>query len=226
MPQGDITSDNNFRVFARERKKQHVSHYQVINRRKVNTSVKSDFISPFTKKRGEPVLVSLRDGHQAVMRLNTILTSIFIHQSLNVVVVAFEKDKVQSLEQQLDVPGLDVEQELNVPDLDAEQELGVPGLDGSMIKRECVPGVHSFSTTDTAKAPDQFTVRLRTSADLKNDISINIFRDWSPVGADRFYQLMLDNYYNCAAFFRVVPGMCVNFNTLLVHASSAHVGRT
>ena len=31
------------------------------------------------------------------------------------------------------------------------------------------------------------------------------------LGADRFYQLVMDNYYNCATFFRVVPNFVVQF---------------
>jgi peptidyl-prolyl cis-trans isomerase A (cyclophilin A) len=33
----------------------------------------------------------------------------------------------------------------------------------------------------------------------------------SPIGADRFYRLVLDNFYNCNACFRVVPGFVVQF---------------
>ena len=38
-----------------------------------------------------------------------------------------------------------------------------------------------------------------------NLIVLEIHRDWSPLGADRLYALVKDNYYDCAAFFRVVP---------------------
>jgi cyclophilin family peptidyl-prolyl cis-trans isomerase len=31
-------------------------------------------------------------------------------------------------------------------------------------------------------------------------------RSWSPYGVDRLYQLILDHYFDCAVFFRVVPG--------------------
>mmetsp|Transcript_35938 Transcript_35938/g.40036 ORF Transcript_35938/g.40036 Transcript_35938/m.40036 type:complete len:279 (-) Transcript_35938:367-1203(-) len=44
-----------------------------------------------------------------------------------------------------------------------------------------------------------------------NMIVIEIHREWSPLGADRVYSLVKDNYYDCAAFFRVVPGFMVQW---------------
>jgi len=44
-----------------------------------------------------------------------------------------------------------------------------------------------------------------------NMIVIEIHREWSPLGADRIYSLVKDNYYDCAAFFRVVPGFMVQW---------------
>ena len=40
---------------------------------------------------------------------------------------------------------------------------------------------------------------------------LEVIRDWSPLGVDRFYQLIQDNYYDCGAFFRVVPDFVVQF---------------
>jgi len=44
-----------------------------------------------------------------------------------------------------------------------------------------------------------------------NMIVIEIHREWSPLGADRLYSLVKDNYYDCAAFFRVVPDFMVQW---------------
>ncbi len=55
----------------------------------------------------------------------------------------------------------------------------------------------------TAKAPDKFTVKLETTA---GDILIDVQRDWSPKGADRFYNLVKAGYYDDVAFFRVIGG--------------------
>ena len=53
------------------------------------------------------------------------------------------------------------------------------------------------------QAPDQYTVELDTT---KGPILIEVHRDWSPHGADRFYELVRNGYYNDVAFFRVVDG--------------------
>ena len=40
----------------------------------------------------------------------------------------------------------------------------------------------------------------------KGDILIDVTRDWAPLGADRFYNLVKIGYFNDTAFFRVVSG--------------------
>jgi cyclophilin family peptidyl-prolyl cis-trans isomerase len=62
--------------------------------------------------------------------------------------------------------------------------------------------------TPTVTAPAEFKVRLETS---KGPIVIQLHRDWSPNGADRFFQLIGDGYYNDARFFRVIPRFIVQF---------------
>src|SRR5215469_11012538 len=58
------------------------------------------------------------------------------------------------------------------------------------------------------QSPDLFRVKIQTSA---GDFVIEVHRDWSPHGADRFYELVRDGYYNDSRFFRVVPGRWVQF---------------
>jgi hypothetical protein len=73
-------------------------------------------------------------------------------------------------------------------------------------KSTCASGPHRVNATTTATtAPDTFNVRWKTTA-AEEDIVVQVYREWAPTGVDRFYQLILDNYFNCAAFFRVVPG--------------------
>jgi Cyclophilin type peptidyl-prolyl cis-trans isomerase/CLD len=76
-------------------------------------------------------------------------------------------------------------------------------------KATCVAGAHIIpndeNSTYTA-APDTFYVEWSTTASDNTTIVLEVVREWSPNGADRFYKLVNDNYYNCAAFFRVVPG--------------------
>jgi peptidyl-prolyl cis-trans isomerase A (cyclophilin A) len=53
------------------------------------------------------------------------------------------------------------------------------------------------------KASDVYRARFATS---KGDFVIEVHRDWAPVGADRFYNLVKNGYYNETRFFRVVRG--------------------
>ena len=57
-------------------------------------------------------------------------------------------------------------------------------------------------------APSVFQVRLRTT---KGAIVIEVHRDWAPIGADRFYQLVTSRYYDGNRFFRVVAGRWAQF---------------
>jgi len=58
------------------------------------------------------------------------------------------------------------------------------------------------------KTPDLFHVKLDTS---KGMIDIEVHRDWAPVGADRFFELVKNGFYDNARFFRVVRGFVVQF---------------
>jgi peptidyl-prolyl cis-trans isomerase A (cyclophilin A) len=53
------------------------------------------------------------------------------------------------------------------------------------------------------KVPDTVAVKLTTT---KGDVIIDVHRDWAPVGADRFLELVKIGYYNDLAFFRVIRG--------------------
>ena len=53
------------------------------------------------------------------------------------------------------------------------------------------------------KAPAAFAVKLSTTT---GDIVIDVTRDWSPNGADRFLELVEKGYYTDVAFFRVIAG--------------------
>ena len=59
-----------------------------------------------------------------------------------------------------------------------------------------------------ARAPDNFKVKFATT---HGDIVVAVHRDWSPIGADRFYNLVKYNFFTNAAFFRIVPGFIVQF---------------
>jgi cyclophilin family peptidyl-prolyl cis-trans isomerase len=57
-------------------------------------------------------------------------------------------------------------------------------------------------------APDLFHVRLQTT---KGDIVIEVHRDWAPLGADRFHELVRAGYYDDVACSRVIAGKWVQF---------------
>ena len=57
-------------------------------------------------------------------------------------------------------------------------------------------------------SPAQYKVKLTTT---KGDALLLIHRDWSPLGADHFYELVKMGYYDKNAFFRVVKGFVVQW---------------
>jgi peptidyl-prolyl cis-trans isomerase A (cyclophilin A) len=57
-------------------------------------------------------------------------------------------------------------------------------------------------------APDVFTAKFETS---KGDIVIEVTREWAPLGADRFYNLVKNGYYDEVRFFRVLSGFMSQF---------------
>jgi peptidyl-prolyl cis-trans isomerase A (cyclophilin A) len=59
-----------------------------------------------------------------------------------------------------------------------------------------------------AQAPDVFQVRFDTS---KGEIVIEVTRGWAPIGADRFYNLVKNGYYDGCRFFRVVEDFMAQF---------------
>ena len=59
-----------------------------------------------------------------------------------------------------------------------------------------------------AQAPAVYKAQFMTT---KGDIVLEVHRDWAPIGADRFYNLVKNGFFNNTAFFRVVPGFMVQF---------------
>ena len=60
----------------------------------------------------------------------------------------------------------------------------------------------------TEKAPDTYRAKFVTS---KGDFVVEVHRDWAPIGADRFYNLVKNGFYDNGRFFRVIPGFMVQF---------------
>jgi len=57
-------------------------------------------------------------------------------------------------------------------------------------------------------ATGTYKVLLATS---KGDVTIEVHRDWAPIGAQHFYDLVQDGFYNNARFFRYVPNFVIQF---------------
>lgn len=62
--------------------------------------------------------------------------------------------------------------------------------------------------TLTEKAPATFKAKFETSA---GTFVIEVHRDWAPNGADRFYNLVKNGFYDDCRFFRVVPNFMVQW---------------
>lgn len=60
----------------------------------------------------------------------------------------------------------------------------------------------------TAQAPAVYKAQFDTS---KGTFVVEVHRDWAPNGADRFYNLVKNGFYDNARFFRVISGFMVQF---------------
>jgi peptidyl-prolyl cis-trans isomerase A (cyclophilin A) len=58
------------------------------------------------------------------------------------------------------------------------------------------------------KAPAVYKVKFDTT---KGPFEVEVYRGWAPNGADRFYNLVKNGFYNDARFFRVIQGFMVQF---------------
>jgi peptidyl-prolyl cis-trans isomerase A (cyclophilin A) len=57
-------------------------------------------------------------------------------------------------------------------------------------------------------APDSFRVAISTS---KGDVVVQVYKSWSPHGAERFYQLVSQDFFDDQRFFRVIPQYIAQF---------------
>ena len=58
------------------------------------------------------------------------------------------------------------------------------------------------------QSPATYKIRFDTS---KGTFVVEVHRDWAPNGADRFYNLVKNGFYDETRFFRVVSGFMVQF---------------
>ena len=74
------------------------------------------------------------------------------------------------------------------------------------FNREVLMKPHSEAIKE--QAPATYTARFETSA---GDLLIQVERALAPNGADRFYNLVINGFYDDQRFFRVVPGFVVQW---------------
>jgi peptidyl-prolyl cis-trans isomerase A (cyclophilin A) len=60
----------------------------------------------------------------------------------------------------------------------------------------------------TEKAPEVFRAKFETT---KGAFVIEVTRAWAPLGADRFYNLVKNGFYDNCRFFRVLSGFMAQF---------------
>ena len=58
------------------------------------------------------------------------------------------------------------------------------------------------------RAPAVYKAKFETSAGV---FVVEVHSDWAPNGADRFYNLVKNGFYDNCRFFRVLPGFMVQF---------------
>ena len=83
----------------------------------------------------------------------------------------------------------------------------------SVLAAFLMVAVCGFSLTgqdrvEAKKAPAVFKVKFETTA---GNFIVEVHRDWSPNGADRFYNLVDSKFYDNCKFFRVVPDFMVQW---------------
>tara|TARA_R110002111_G_scaffold115879_4_gene176915 strand:+ start:294 stop:1028 length:735 start_codon:yes stop_codon:yes gene_type:complete len=58
------------------------------------------------------------------------------------------------------------------------------------------------------QAPETFKVKFTTT---QGNVVIQVTREWAPLGADRFYNLVDNGFYDGVKFFRVIDGFMAQF---------------
>jgi len=80
------------------------------------------------------------------------------------------------------------------------------GTSQSGVDREALLNPAHFAWD--ADAPNLFRARFRTT---KGDFVIEVHRDWAPIGADRFYNLVRLGFYDDTRVYRIRAGMFAQF---------------
>jgi peptidyl-prolyl cis-trans isomerase A (cyclophilin A) len=79
----------------------------------------------------------------------------------------------------------------------------------AVLSADCAPSnplLDPAALNETA--PDTYAVDFDTSV---GPFVVTVHRPWAPHGADRFYNLVKNGFYDEARFFRAIPGFMVQF---------------
>jgi homoserine O-acetyltransferase len=85
----------------------------------------------------------------------------------------------------------------------------------------CAPAFQTASLTEpsdprfSAIAPDSFDVEMETT---KGTMIVRVRRHWAPIGGDRFYALVRNQYFDSVAFHRTINNFVAQFG---IHGDSA-----
>jgi len=81
-----------------------------------------------------------------------------------------------------------------------------------------VPALLAAQAADTSKLKDPSALKEQAPASYKaafdttaGKFVVDVHRDWAPKGADRFYNLVKNGFYDECRFFRVIPGFMVQW---------------
>ena len=89
-----------------------------------------------------------------------------------------------------------------------DAEAGQPTAESAEGDQPANPLLNPASEAMNQTAPDVFQARFETS---KGDFTIEVHREWAPNGADRFYNLVSNGFYDDVRFFRVLDGFMAQF---------------